>query len=1002
MAADHIIYCLERVTDYDQFERLCHDLMARNGYPNIEPLGRMKDKGRDALHVPRRDPSLVTVFAYSVREDWRKKLEEDCRKVKKHRHKCHRIAFLSTADFTASERDEAVASVKREFGWELELYGLERLRVLVAAAPPQLIQNHPQIFPPAFFPHPGLPWLNLIAVQRRLKQDPITSEIQLLDAYRRTIGLVGREKDMEGLWAWVHDKKRPISVRVVTGRAGAGKTRLAIELMLRLQEECPGQWWAGFLTSEELSRFVAQQNLSAWGWDRPTLAVMDYAAIAGPALERCLRELAENTTASPDKPLRLLLLEREASVEEGWFRSLRDLERRQSIGDRVRAFFDPPEPISLQKLESAAHRRQVFQAMLDVAAKHLRVKPPPLPPPKADPIVDRQLEAKDWEDPLYLMMAALMASHYQDIVKVLGLSRTDLARELAGREIQRIERFASDASVAAKRLLRVLAAYATLGRGLTHAKAVEAAEQEGQVRRLLYPDGYGTLVMRLHEALPGPDGGIAGIQPDIIAEALVLDVLKQEPPEQRAETVLRGAKQLGPAVPKLVILTTQDYCEGNELEPLKWLDKLVQAGVADDLGLLAAVEDALPHPRQTLVLREKGVDVTQHLLERVSQLPDELPGEAFRIERARLLNNLSVRLGALRRCEEALGVTAEAVCAYRQLAERRPDAFLPDLAMSVNNLGARLIALGRREEALAATEEAVRIRRQLAERQPDPFLPDLALSLNNLGMILSELGRHQDAFAASAEAVRVYRQLAEARPDAFLPDLAASLNNLGTTLSDFGRREDALAVTEDAVRVHRQLAEARPDAFLPDLATSLSNLGRVLSALDRREDALTATEDAMHIRRKLAERQPDAFLPDLAMSLNNLGMTLSALGRREEALGPTEEAVCIRRQLAKRQPDAFLPDMATSLGARGMVLLAMERHSHAARSFREGIETLRALFEKLPDAFAPLMRNLCGGYLEATRSAGQEPDEKLLAPVRAVFAQLQTPNEPTNSGRQRT
>src|SRR5438105_13004256 len=71
MAADLLVYCLEQVTDYDQFERLSHDLMALNGYPNIEPLGGSKDKGRDALHSDKNSDGKTTVFAYSVREDWR-------------------------------------------------------------------------------------------------------------------------------------------------------------------------------------------------------------------------------------------------------------------------------------------------------------------------------------------------------------------------------------------------------------------------------------------------------------------------------------------------------------------------------------------------------------------------------------------------------------------------------------------------------------------------------------------------------------------------------------------------------------------------------------------------------------------------------------------------------------------------------------------------------------------------------------------------------------------
>src|SRR5712691_6807724 len=99
MAADRIVYCLEQLTDYHQFERLCHDLMALDGYRGIEPLGGSKDKGRDAIHVDASSNGTVTLFAYSVREDWREKLEEDSNKIRKHGHACQRLAFLCTAPF---------------------------------------------------------------------------------------------------------------------------------------------------------------------------------------------------------------------------------------------------------------------------------------------------------------------------------------------------------------------------------------------------------------------------------------------------------------------------------------------------------------------------------------------------------------------------------------------------------------------------------------------------------------------------------------------------------------------------------------------------------------------------------------------------------------------------------------------------------------------------------------------------------------------------------------
>jgi hypothetical protein len=155
MAADPLVYCLEQVTDYDQFERLAHDLMAINGYRNIEPLGGSKDKGRDAIHFDKNGNGKTTIFAYSVREDWRKKLSEDSKKIPQYQHACDQLVFLCTAHFTATERDEAHAYIKNKFGWEFELHGLERLRVLLATTCKEVIANHPQIFCSPFFPTAG-------------------------------------------------------------------------------------------------------------------------------------------------------------------------------------------------------------------------------------------------------------------------------------------------------------------------------------------------------------------------------------------------------------------------------------------------------------------------------------------------------------------------------------------------------------------------------------------------------------------------------------------------------------------------------------------------------------------------------------------------------------------------------------------------------------------------------------------------------------------------------
>src|SRR5215469_1486202 len=128
MAPNLTIYCLQEVTDYSEFERLCSDLMSREGYNAIEPLGGFKDKGRDAIHISKF--GKTTIFAYSVREDWRAKLAEDAQKIHRHGHACDDLVFIRTEDVRTGQRDEAISYVENEYGWKLQLFGAERLRLL--------------------------------------------------------------------------------------------------------------------------------------------------------------------------------------------------------------------------------------------------------------------------------------------------------------------------------------------------------------------------------------------------------------------------------------------------------------------------------------------------------------------------------------------------------------------------------------------------------------------------------------------------------------------------------------------------------------------------------------------------------------------------------------------------------------------------------------------------------------------------------------------------------
>jgi hypothetical protein len=156
MSADSIIYCLEHLTDYRQFERLCTDIMSQSGFPDIELLGGSNDGGRDAIHISRLNPDDITLFAYSVRADWENKLlNEDCQRIREERHQLNLLVFACTSSIPSTKKESVKKKVQDKFGWTLELFDLERLRTRLAGELRHLLAHHISVFPPQFFPTRG-------------------------------------------------------------------------------------------------------------------------------------------------------------------------------------------------------------------------------------------------------------------------------------------------------------------------------------------------------------------------------------------------------------------------------------------------------------------------------------------------------------------------------------------------------------------------------------------------------------------------------------------------------------------------------------------------------------------------------------------------------------------------------------------------------------------------------------------------------------------------------
>ena len=813
----------------------------------------------------------------------------------------------------------------------------------------------------------GLPRLELTrrGLACRIQTDPVTGkphEIDVIRPFTRSIDLVGREMELDDLRGWLH-KETPISVRVLTANAGYGKTRLALEL---IEEMVSQGWHAGFLTRAELTRFRKQRDLAGWGWNVPILAVVDYASASARDLHAWLKELADNAIwdnaeARNGRPLRLLLLERQAERGSGWWAEVFGRGDDAAVLEKLA---DPSEPVALRPLDDAGQRRAILTKTLVSLGSTVT-----LPAVGDDSDFDRRLTELTWAGvPLLLMLAAATAAR-EGFGQVLAMGSGNLAFSVAETEMARILKVVESQNVSTSLvpLVRHVTAVATLRQGLTSEVAREMIEQESEELGYNLPNGSAALRDALAMALPNDGGGIASVEPDMIGEALLLDVWKDD--NTHALPAISRAYATDPdAVAKTIIRTCQDYVIRGHRHPLNWLERIR----TDNTDLYALIHLSSMMPKHTLELREIAAGLDKAIVAKAYPPVGDLRGLRQFTILADSLHNLSNSFFNLGERENALATIEEAVSLDRELTRVLPDVGRPKLATSLNSLSNRLSDLGQRENALAAVEEAVKISRDLATSRHDAFRPELANCLNGQSICLHNLGRYEEALAAIEEAVAIRRDLVTGHSDAYRPDLASSLLNLSTYLSNLGRREDALAASEEATKIGRDLAAASPDAYRPHLVVYLNNLSNHLSKLGQHDDALAVIKEAVALGRDLTAASPEAFRPDLARSLINLSNRFFDLGGQEKGLAAIEEGVMLYRDLAAIHPDTFRPHLAMCLNNLSRRFFDLCRQEKAFDAIEEAVATLRELFLAQPMAFEQQMALMVSNYLELCKEAGRE------------------------------
>lgn len=292
---------------------------------------------------------------------------------------------------------------------------------------------------------------------------PKHTEVDLLKAAHAQVPFVGRDDILQDFIRWC-ESDPVVSFRTLIGRGGAGKTRLAYELYARINKV--PNWSAYFL------HFLGNSAKGVDLWSeissKNSLLIADYASDSPTPLADLLRPL---TNSAPDgRRIRVLLLARTASWDEGWLASLTS----ERTGEEVDRFFNPRDPIAPPPL-TPEQRYTIFEKTVEKAAEQFRRPIPALPSP--DKFADSRV-ADSLADPLTLMMAALIALE-SDAAAALILNRTELASQVA------LKLVAGRMKVTAhhhEKLFLHMAAYATLIGGLSQTEALASLDEESSSR----------------------------------------------------------------------------------------------------------------------------------------------------------------------------------------------------------------------------------------------------------------------------------------------------------------------------------------------------------------------------------------------------------------------------------------------------------------------------------------------------------------------------------------
>jgi hypothetical protein len=130
-----IEYLLDNFKDSNEFESLCSEIMLKEGYSKINPVGGTGDKGRDAEEeiYNGTEGKRTILFQFSLQKTIRAKVNKTLRRIHDSGLSASEVIFIFSTEAKTGERDRLKENALNEYGLNINILGQRYLAIRLAS-----------------------------------------------------------------------------------------------------------------------------------------------------------------------------------------------------------------------------------------------------------------------------------------------------------------------------------------------------------------------------------------------------------------------------------------------------------------------------------------------------------------------------------------------------------------------------------------------------------------------------------------------------------------------------------------------------------------------------------------------------------------------------------------------------------------------------------------------------------------------------------------------------